>query len=202
MPDDFYPPPFEDNYPDPGPITPVPIDIELPYPVPGPETEPNPQDIGYNPLPDGAPGEGGPSINMNSDGAWDALAKVLGVAGSTLKTTAQALGLVSRSGGLDLSGIMALVGTLFAGNNASNASAAATKMLQEGAEKANTLASEQINGARVNFDPYITAGKGGLEKMSTYSNPLAGKFVSAGPQSNMATKFQASPLTLGALAKR
>lgn len=155
---------------------------------------PNP---GTDPLTD-AQDEGG-----GSGGGFD-LSKLLGGGAGALGGLGKALGLVGKDGGLDMGGLLSLLALFGGGINSINATGKASDQMQQAAEKANQQATDTLKPAMANYQPYIDAGHGAVDKMANFdTSPLGAKFVSQGPTSNLAEKFNSGRgLSLGALARK
>lgn len=106
----------------------------------------------------------------------------------------KALGLVAGNNG-SMSALLPILSMLAGGagliNQNSNTKEAAAQ-LQAGADKANTLATDLIGGARTDYKPYMDAGTASLGKLQAMvgANDLAGKFGPIGQPSAIADKFK------------
>lgn len=193
------PPPFEGGYPDPGPINPVPTPdpgggtgIDNPFVPPGGGVENGP---GTPTGPGGdAPGTGG--------GQFDWGAFKLDPQGylKTLLPLLQAGKLAP--GMLDiLKTVLPLITSGLTTLNLNNKTADASKLLQEGADKSNQFAIDNIGGAQKNFQPYIDNGAKSNNDLYAMvgNNNMTGKF---NPVASAGFSPIKGSMTLADLAKR
>jgi hypothetical protein len=144
---------------------------------------------------DGTDGSGDSGGGIN----WGA---ALSGGSSALSGLFTSLGLVNKDGGIDLGGLLSLLGVVGGGINSINATGKASDQMKEAADRANQQATDTLAPAIANYQPYITAGHGAVDKMANFdTSPLGAKFVAAGPTSNLAGKFN-SGVSLGALARK
>ena len=155
----------------------------------------------------GGPGGDGTDGSADAGGGtdWGAeISKLLGGGSSALSGLFKSLGLVNSKGGIDLGGLLSFAALLGGGVNSINATGKASQQMKDAADQANQQAKDTLQPAMGNYTPFITAGQDAVGKMANFdTSPLGAKFVSAGPTSNLADKFNSGRgITLGALARK
>lgn len=142
-------------------------------------------------IPPGAGGSNTPDPSVDPPPGGGSGGFDLSSLGSSAQALLKALGLVNGAGGVDMAGLLKLIGLTGGTLNNADAIQKAQEKLEDGANKANNFATNTIHTAQAGFDPYRKAGDAAVNTLGAQA-----------PSTLHDNYKPIVPLSLGALAKR